>query len=188
MSKAKKAKVERNLTYSRVQIERFVWKNYRYRPQIRVYANKELKRNKSYSMTVFPSDKQRPIEVDIEYGLMSTGKKEMVLKTAFREAVRIGNYLMGRPYRNGMVEFEGELLRRGLPSYGGVAEMGMKLHSYVCSGCGKVWALKERKLPPTKDPEQRGYKTTCCKALFKYGGDKHYTNEELQRARRNREG
>lgn len=188
MSKAKRAKIETNLKYVREQLTRFLWQHYRVKVEMRVYANKELTKQRLYSRTVFHTDRNRPLEIDIEYTLMLGNNKKKILETAFREAVRIGLQRTGRQYTNGDKVFEAELRRHGLPSYGGVAEMGLELHAYQCTGCKKIWALKAKKMPKTKDPEQMGFMTTCCKLPFEYAGVKHYENEVLQTIKRNREG
>lgn len=187
MSRKEREKIDKRLVYVEEQMELFLWKNYRYKVKFHVQVSKMLTKKGKYSETTFPSDINRSIEVEFEYGLMAKGSKQKMLETAFKEATRIGCYRLGKQYRDGRVEFDKELRRHGLPVYGGVSEMGKMLHGYECSKCSKVWALKVKKLSKTKDPEQLGYRTVCCKELFRYSGVKHYDNETLQKIKRNRQ-
>lgn len=185
MSKKNNLKIDKQLAYMRKQINLFLWQHYKVKVDFKLYANKELTKKRLYSETLFHEDRSKPIEVDIEYTILIKGKKQKILETAFREATRIGCYKLGRPYKNGASDFERELKKHGLPNYGGVSEMGKELHSYECSKCKQIWALKDKKMPKGKDPEQLGYLTGCCKEPFKYGGKKFYSNEVLQRIKRN---
>lgn len=189
MSKlARKTKEEQRqdkLTYMREQLERFVYKHYRHRPNIKVYMQKRMQTDKfRYSQTTFPEDireKEGLIEVDFDYDMIRKKGRKFLLEIAFREAVRIGMWMENRPFVNGHPEFERELRRFGLPAFGNVAETGLDLHTYVCSGCQNVWILKMKKLPKSKDPVHKEYKTACCGTPFQYDGVKYYDNELLQR-------
>lgn len=185
LAMTKREKVEKNLLYIKEQMKLFIWENFKDKPVIIIYANKELTKKRKYGKTTFGKSVHEPIEVDIEYTLLVNGKKQKMLETAFREALRIGLMRSKRPYQDGNPRFENELRKHNLPSYGGVAEMGAELHVYECSGCKKVWALKEKKLPKSKDPEHLGYVTECCKTPFRYGGKKNYDNDTLQRVKQN---
>ena len=184
MSRKKREQVDKNLRYIQEQMRLFLWENFKDKPLLKVYANKELTKQRRYAKTTFGHSVHNPIEVDVEYTLLVSGKKQLLLETAFREAVRIGCKRSKRPYQDGNLNFENELKKHRLPTYGGVAEMGAELHRYECSGCRKVWALKEKKLPKSKDPEQLGYVTECCGKPFKYNGKKFYDNETLQKIKR----
>lgn len=187
MSKVRK-KVDGNVNYIKTQIRLVLERYYRLKVEVKVFANKELKKEKRYSRTTFPKHEYGGVEVDIEYGLIRNGKKQQLLETAYREAIRIAIWKTRRGYRNGSRDYEIELRKYGIKSYGTVPEMGMELHTYSCEGCSKVWLLQAKKLPRTRDPEQLGLRSKCCGGLVKYSGKVFYENEKLQRIHKNRKG
>ncbi|MFV1457332.1 hypothetical protein [Bacillus mycoides] len=178
----KRERVEKNITYCRVQIERFLQRHYKLTFRGDVFANKKLYREKRYAKTSFIG--QGKIEVDLDYQMLMEGKKDDMLHAALREAIRIALWYQGRDGREESEDFKNELKKHGLPIYSGLAESGLELHTYVCSECQKIWALKEKKLPPTKDPSQLPRMVTgCCRAPFEYTGKVLYSNEQLQKIR-----
>ncbi|MCY8636559.1 hypothetical protein MOD96_01920 [Bacillus sp. S17B2] len=178
----KREKVQKNLEYMKVQIERFLKKNYRIQFRGKVFANKSLYKQHRYGVTTFKSGGE--CEVDIAYDVASGSDKGFMLQTVFREAVRIGCALNGKRYLDGEDDYEKELSKYGLVSYGGLPERGLDLHTYSCSECKKVWILKKNKLSATKDPEQTGVLTGCCRAGFKYEGKVYYSNKDLQKVKK----
>lgn len=183
MSKLR-TKIRNNEEYVEKQIALFLKKYYRLSVKLTVRTTRELKKRRMYSATVFPSHVHGEVSVEMEYGLMTKGRKQDILETAFREAVRIGLWRTGRPYVNNHPVFEKELKKYNLKSYGGVPEMGRELHTYSCKACKSIWGLKERKLPKSRDPSELGLKTKCCRDVFEYGGKIYYTNEQLQKVKR----
>lgn len=174
-------KVEKNLLFVREQLSRYLYKRFHIKVNYKLFGNKELKKERRFSKITFPINKKEPIEVDIEYGTLVKGRKQELLDIAFRNAVRIGMWYTGRPYKDGHPEVEYELKKAGLKLYGLVPEMGMDLHTYQCSECKRIYLLQEKKLPRTKNPVELGYKTGCCKAPFEYTGVQYYDNETLQK-------
>ncbi|PGT89959.1 hypothetical protein [Bacillus thuringiensis] len=183
----KRERAEKNITYCRTQMERFLQKNYKLRFHGNVYGNKKLYKEKKYAKTTFlPSG---VAEVDMDYQLLMEGKKDQLLYACLREAVRIALWYSRQDYRDSSPVFQEECKKYGLPVYGNISEKGLELHTYSCAECGRVWALKKFKLPPTRDPSQNPqYKTGCCKAVFQYDGRVAYTNEQLQGLQRQVQG
>lgn len=189
MSKRKVEMAQKKLNYIREQIERFLWKNYRARVNMELYIQKRLaKDHHVYSKITFPENshivKTGVVEIDYDYDLMTTKGRPSLLEHAFRDAVRIGLWYQKREFRSGTREFEHELRKHNIPSYGVVAPTGLDLHTYVCSGCEQVWLLQQKKPPKRKDPVEQGYKSGCCGVDFRYDGVIYYDNKKLQIAMR----
>lgn len=179
MSISKRSKVENNIIYLEEQVERFLKHEYRIRYKVNVYGHKKIEREGYYARTIF--EKGKPVGIDVSFQMLSKSGKETLLKVVLREAVRIALWNMRKPYRDGSKEYEIELRRKGLPSYGTVAHTGKELHTYSCSKCNRIYFLKERKLPKSKDPTIQEVHTACCKVRFMYKGKVKYTNKKLQR-------
>ena len=185
MSK-KLIKIENNLMYLQEQVEKFLKYEYRINYKIDVFGNKKIEKEGYLTRTIFSRGK--PVGIDVAYSLLLKGKETM-LKEVLREAVRVALWHMRKPYGDGSGEFAKELKRKGLKYYGTVSHVGKELHTYVCSSCKKIYMLKERKLPNSKDPAIREIYTPCCEVRFAYEGKVFYNNEKLQKmARRVRGG
>lgn len=177
----KRQRAEKNITYCRVQMERFLEKYYKLKFRGEVFGNKRLFKENRLAKTTF---KERGFfEIDVDYQLLMGGNKEKLLHAVLREAVRVVMWYQGKSTKDGSVEYDAELRKFGLPVYGGLSETGLKLHTYTCSGCGKVWSLQQRKLPASKDPSVLNMVTGCCRENFEYTGQIEYTNSELQKIR-----
>lgn len=180
MAKNQQQKVEKNLLFIREQLSRYLYKKFKKKLEYKLYANKDLKKERRFSKITFPELKTDVVEIDVDYETVLKGRKQEMLDIAFRSAIRIGMWQTGRPYKDGHPEVVRELEKAGLKIYGLVPEMGMDLHTYQCSKCKRIYALQERKLPPTRNPVDLGYKTGCCKEPFEYTGINYYDNEKLQ--------
>lgn len=176
----KQVKVDKNLLFIREQLSRYLYKRFKLKLNYKLYGNKELKKERRFSKITFPENKQDIIEIDIEYDTLFKGKKQELLDIAFRNSIRLGLWYTGRPYKDGHPEVESELLKVGLKTYGLVPEMGMDLHTYQCSECKKVYAMQVKKIPPSKNPVDKGFLTGCCKKEFEYAGLIFYDNNKLQ--------
>lgn len=174
----KQEKVENNLIYLEEQVKNFLKYEYRIKYRIHVYGNKALEKEGYNAKTLFKRGK--PVGIDVDYNLLLKGK-ETILKETLREAVRIALWHMKKPYKDGSKEYEVELKRRGLPSYGTVSHKGKELHTYICSECKKIYMLKDKKLPKGKDPAVQNIYTPCCNVRFSYEGKVFYNNKKLQR-------
>lgn len=174
----KQAKAEKNIKYAREQIERFLWHEYRIKYPIEVYGHKRIEGEGFFSKLEFKDGK--PSAIDISYNLLIGSKRERILLTSLREAVKIALWYRRKPYGEGDKEYETELKKYGLPRYGGLSQTGKELHTYSCSSCEKVFFLREKKLPKSKDVSEQNIYTSCCKAKFQYAGKIHYTNKQLQ--------
>lgn len=182
----RQSQIQRKLTYIREQLERYLWKEFKVKHDIKVFLKKKLQNEYLYSRTLFPEvhAPRTTIEVEYDYDLVDKKGNKSLLPFAFREAVRIGMWTHKRPFVNGQPEFEAELKRRGLPAFSSVAETGKELHAYGCLKCKRPYILQEKKLPKSKDPSQNDVRTGCCGELFEYFGKKHYNNETLQKIER----
>lgn len=179
---SKREKLQNNLWYMREQLVRYLHSNYGIKTEFKFYGNKQLKKQGLYIKTTLPEkDKWDPIEIDVCADLLMGGKKKLMLDTAFKEAVRIGQWFRELPYKDGHPEFEEELRLRGLTGYNATAETGLELHQYGCSACKKVYVLKKKKLSAAKCPETKGFKSMCCHEPIKYFGVKFFKSELLQR-------
>lgn len=179
----KRERAEKNITYCRLQIERFLQRNYKLTFRGNVYGNKTLYKEKKFAKTTFlPSG---VAEVDVDYKLLMEGKKEKLLHASLREAVRVALWYNRKDYRDVSPIFQEECRKYGLPVYGNIAETGLELHTYSCAECGKIWALRQNRIPANRDPSQNPiYKTACCEANFQYDGRVPYTNEQLQQVQK----
>lgn len=180
MAQTKQQRIEKNLLFIREQLSRYLYKHFKKKLEYKLYANKDLKKQRRFSKITFPESKTELVEVDVEYETVVKGRKQELLDIAFRSAIRIGMWQTGRPYKDGHPEVVRELEKAGLKNYGFVPEMGMDLHTYQCSKCKRIYALQEKKLPPSRNPVDKGYKTGCCKEPFEYTGVQYYDNEKLQ--------
>lgn len=180
----KQQKIEKNLLYIRQQYERFLEKHFHYFKKdinVKFFGNKELVKEHIFSKSTFPDDKVfGQVEIDVQYDTVVSGNKKKMLQIAFREAVRYAYWRQNKPYKDNHPEFEEKVNSYGLTDFGGVAQTGMEMHMYGCSKCRKMYILQPKKLPASKDPEQKGFLTVCCKAPFKYFGTKKFSNEKLQ--------
>jgi len=177
----KREKIENNLMYLEEQVEKFLRHEYRIKYRVNVYGNKSLDKKGLFTQIIIENGK--PVGIDVNYKLLTSGK-ERLLKETLREAVRIALWYMRRPYKDGSKEFEMELKRKGLPSYGGVSHKGKELHTYGCPECKRIYMLKERKLPKGKNPALQNIVTPCCEVRFSYEGKIFYNNEKLQKLAR----
>lgn len=181
MANSKQQRVEKNLLYIREQLSRFLYKKYKLKLDYKLYGNKELKKERRYSKITFPSNKSDTVEIDVDYETVLKGNRQKLMDIAFRNAIRLGQWQTGKPYKEGHPVLDELMKKNGLKVYGQVCEMGMDLHTYQCSSCKKIYMLQVKKLPPSKNPVERGYVTNCCKQPFEYTGVNYYDNEELQK-------
>lgn len=180
----KKEKLQNNLWYMREQLVRYLHTNYNIKTEFKFYGNKELRKESRYIKTTFPDrgkDKWGLIEVDVCYDLLMSGKRKLMLDTAFKEAARIGQWFREMPYQDGHPEFEEELRLRGLTGYNATAETGLELHQYGCPKCKQMFIMKLKKISPAKCPEAKGFKTQCCHEPIKYFGAKFFKTDALQK-------
>lgn len=174
----KQEKVEKNIRYAREQAERFLKYEYKIKYPIEVSGHKRIEKEGLYSRLLVKDGK--PYGIDISYDLLVKGNREKLLFATLREAVKVALWYKRLPYGEGTAEYENELKKYGLPSYGGLPHTGKDLHTYGCSECKKIYFLKEKMLPKSKDVTLQNVFTKCCKARFEYVGKIHYTNKQLQ--------
>ena len=166
----------------REQISRFMYAKYKVKLNYQLYANKQLHKKSRYSEITFPADKNTPVEVDVEFDTVLKGNRQKLLDISFRCAVRMALWYSGYPFKEGHPKVLEEYSKYGLKDYKGMPEMGLDLHTYQCSECKKIWFLKEKKIPKSKDPVIRGYVTSCCRKPFEYNGLNHYDSDQLYKA------
>lgn len=172
-------KVETNIKYAREQIERFMKFQYGVAYRIEVYGNKTIEKEGYFSRIEFKGGK--PVAIDISYQLMARGKKEDILKAALREALKVVFWYRRKPYGETSSEYITELRRYNFPVYGKERQTGKDLHTYGCSACKRIYVLRERKLPQTKDITQHNLITKCCGKPFEYVGKVYYKGVDLYR-------
>lgn len=177
----KQQKVDDNKLYAYQQMERFLWKNYRYvMDGLDVYIDKDTKYKKV--MTELSMNDNGVCDgFVLSYYLLQKSKPK-ILEYVFHECIHYALYRQGKAYLDGQPTFEAELVKYGLEhtSTGGVQEGWADLHTYICSKCKKIKFLKQEKIPKSKDPVYNEYLTSCCHAPFLYKGNVRYTNKKLQ--------
>lgn len=94
------------------------------------------------------------------------------MDTLYHELIHYAMYVLGRPYRDGQVEFEKELIKQGVSSTRTV-HIGKYL-LYCCPACQRQYETELLKV--FKNPEK--YYTPCCKNKIKVTGEKIYTGED----------
>lgn len=185
---SKKEKMQNNLWYVREQLVRYLYAHYQIKTDFKFYANKQLKKKHKYIEVTLPDrakNKWGTIEVDVCYDLLTSGKRKLLLDSAFKEATRIGQWFREMPYEDGHPEFEEELRLRGLTGYNATAETGLELHQYGCSKCKKLYILKVKKLPKSRCPQEKKLHSLCCHAPIIYMQTKFYKSEILQKIKAN---
>lgn len=193
MAKSKTDKLVDTLHYLRAQLDHFMYDHYRVNINtdfdVSIYANSKLKYENRYSKSTYEGD--RTVIIDLNRDMLLGNiedkdvkdKKGLMLRSIYREGVRMICWKLGKPHENGDRDFEQELWNLQLKSYGKVAETGAEFHTYVCSNCRKIQLMTASKLPKTKDPSQQDspFRTPCCNARYFYEGKKYYTNMQLQK-------
>lgn len=177
----KQEKVDENKIYAYEQMERFLWKHYRFvMDGLDVYVDRDSKYKRVMTELSF-NDNGVCDGFVISYYLLQKSKVK-ILEQVFHECIHYALYRKGKPYQDGHPVFEAELKNHGLEetSTGGVQEGWDDLHTYVCSKCKRLKFLKKDKIPKSKDPVYNGYLTSCCHAPFLYKGKIRYTNKKLQ--------
>lgn len=175
-------RVEKNIIYAMEQAERFLKYEYGIKYNIEVYGHKKIEKQGKLSRLEMKNGK--PYAIDIAYSILKSGNREKILYAVLREAVKIANWYRRLPYKDGDLEYEQELKKYGLPSYGKVSQTGKELHTYQCEQCKKIYFLRVKKLPKSKDVSEQNVRTNCCKARFEYAGKIMYTNQQLQQIQR----
>lgn len=182
MGKKKQDKVENNILYLEEQARRFLRHEYRINYKVEIHGHKKIESEGYYSRTIF--ERGKPIGIDVSYNVLASSGKETILKVTLREVVRIALWHMRKPYHDGSKEYEVELHKKGLPRYGTESHTGKELHTYTCSKCDRIYFLKDKKLPKSKDPTLQEVRSSCCGERFMYKGKVNYSNEKLQRIAR----
>lgn len=182
----KQDKVLRNLKYAREQAERFLKYEYRIQYPFEVLGDKQLEKSGYYSKLEFKNKK--PEAIILSYQLLLEGKKDKILLTVLREAIKIALWYQRKPYEENSEMYIHELNKYKLPVYGELAQTGKDLHTYACGNCEKIYFLRDKKLPKSKDVTLQNVRTSCCKERFIYKGKIHYSNKQLQTIAQRRRG
>lgn len=170
-------KVENNIRYVREQIERFMKYEYGVIYKIEVYGNKGIQREGYYSRVEFK--RGRPVAIDISYQLLNKGTREDILKAGLREALKVVMWYKRVPYTETSEQYNRELLKYNLPLYGDQRQTGQYKHVYGCEKCKKVYVMRDRVLPESRDITKKNVLTKCCNERFEYQGKLFYKGEEL---------
>lgn len=178
MVKKKLTKEEVAIKYIWEQIERWLLFRYRITRKVIVLAD-YIQRDGLYSRVDY---RGRDIYVTVDKGLLREGDKLEMLKVVGRSAVQIKFNIEGKDFNEEDEEVKEELTKYGLPVYGNIPQVGLKLRQYTCSKCDKIVRVSVRKVPKSEEFEYNPKKLTkCCHAVIKDDGWVHFTNQDAHR-------